>query len=72
MLGRLRMTVDECLEAYELLIETVLASPRKLYKRMTLGAKYDHWLLESGLKRIVKARGLGSSFPQSNEDLCRT
>ena len=69
------MTLDECLEAYELLTDTVLASPLKLYKRMPFansGEKYDHRLLESGLKTIIRAKGLGWYFPQSNEDMCRT
>ena len=75
MLGRLRMTVDECLDAYELLTDVVFASPRKLYKRIPLaksGEKYDHRLLESELREIIKSKGLGSRFPQSNENMCRT
>ena len=79
MLGRLRMTADECLEAYELLILRVFASQRKRYRFLPVtiasiasGEINDHRVLEKELKRIIKASQLGSSFRQLNEDMCRT
>ena len=73
------MTVDECLEAYELLLERVFTSRRMRHKFLPRavaiasgGVKYDHSPLEQELKRMTKASQLGSSFLQLDENMCRT
>ena len=73
------MTVDECLEAYELLLERVFTSRRMRHKLLPRavaiasgGVKYDHRPLEQELKRMTKASRLGSSFLQLDENMCRT
>ena len=79
MLGRLHMTVDECLEAYENLANYVFGHPRHWHIRrppFVPRDKYDHKRLEKIFKEIVKERnpnGLNSTeFRQPNEDMCRT
>lgn len=76
MLGRLSMTVDECLEAYENLAGKVFGHPRLLHMRNCLWPKdkYNCRILESVIEEIVRQReGSGSAtFPQSNETMCRT
>ena len=73
------MTADECLEAYELLLERVFSSRRVRHKLLPKavaiasgGVRYDYRPLEQELIRIIKIRQLGSSFQQLNEDMCRT
>lgn len=79
MLGRLHMTIDECLEAYENLADHVFGHPRRLHIRKPPWIprdKYDHRRLEKIIKDIVKERspaGLNSTeFRQPNKDMCRT
>lgn len=76
MLGRLHMTVDECLEAYEDLAGKVFGHPRRLHVRNSLWPKdkYNGKVLESVIEDIVKQRegSRSATFPQSNEDMCRT
>ena len=73
------MTADECLEAYELILERVFSSRRMRHKLLPKavaiasgGVRYDHKPLEQELKRITKVRQLGSSFQQLNDYMCRT
>lgn len=76
MLGRLSMTVDECLKAYKSLAGRVFGHPRLLHMRNSLWPKdkYNGKILESVIEDIVKQREGSSSaaFPQRNEDMCRT
>lgn len=76
MLGRLAMTVDECLEAYETLAGRVFGHPRLLHIKNSLWPKdkYDGKVLEGVIEDIVRQREGSSStaFPQRNEDMCRT
>ncbi|KAL9118353.1 MAG: hypothetical protein Q9187_005102 [Circinaria calcarea] len=79
MLGRLRMTVDECLEVYEHLADRVFAHPRRFYIRKPPWIprdKYDHRPLEDIIKEVVRKfepDGLANSnFTQANTDMCRT
>lgn len=79
MLGRLRMTVDECLEAYENLADQVFGHPRHFHIRKPPWYprdKYDHRRLEKVIKDIVKERSPSdhnsTEFRQPNEDMCRT
>ncbi|KAL9137349.1 MAG: hypothetical protein Q9175_001449 [Cornicularia normoerica] len=79
MLGRLHMTVDECLEAYENLADHVFGHPRHLHIRKPPWIprdKYDHRRLEKIIKDIVKQRSPAghnsTEFRQPNEYMCRT
>ena len=79
MLGRLHMTVDECLEAYESMADYVFGHPRRLHIRKPPWIprdKYDPRRLEIIIKEIVKERSptghSSTEFRQSNEHMCRT
>ena len=78
MLGRLSMTVDECIEAYENLGDKVFGHPRRLHIKNVLYPKdkYNHKNLEDVIKDIIKQRDpqgrARASFQQPNEDMCRT
>lgn len=80
MLGRLSMTVDECLEAYEVLSERVFGNPRWLHFQNALifnpRDKYNPRELEKVICEIIKQRdpqGRSSAIlQQPNEDMCRT
>lgn len=78
MLGRLHMTVDECIDAYENLAGHVFGHPRHLHIRKPPWIprdKYDHRRLEKIIKDIVKERSPtghnSTQFRQPNEDMCR-
>lgn len=73
------MTVDECLEAYENLADSVFGRSRHFHIRRPPWVprdKYDHRLLEDVIKGIVRQKNPSSSadmsFPQYNSDMCRT
>ena len=79
MLGRLHMTVEECLEAYEFLADHVFGHPRHLHIRSPRWFprdKYDHGRLEEVIKDIVSQRSPtghnSTEFRQPNESMCRT
>ena len=79
MLGRLHMSVDECLEAYENLAESVFAHPRRFHIRKPPWIprdKYNNEPLERVIKEIVRQRDASASpntpFRQTNERMCRT
>lgn len=59
MLGRLRMDVSSCIEAYSRLSDSVF---RKVAHRVTLKgnvqARFDSHALERAIKEIVKQQGL--------------
>ncbi|KXN83116.1 Calcium-independent phospholipase A2-gamma [Leucoagaricus sp. SymC.cos] len=56
MLGRLRMTVDQCIEAYESLASKIFAESiqHQVYDMANTGARYSASALESAIKEIVK------------------
>ena len=78
MLGRLGMTVDECLDKYENLAHRVFKHPRTIHIRRLLWprSKYDATLLEGIIKGIVseyEPSGLTeSNYPQKYAHMCRT
>ena len=80
MLGRLGMTVDDCLEAYGSLAGQVFGKPRLFHvRRPYFGIfqdKYDHIPLQNAIKEIVrKYDHTGSTtapFRQPHKDMCRT
>ncbi len=74
MLGRLRMSVDECIKIYPDMASRIFANPR-----VSLGGilqnKYNTDVLETVLQKIVSERLNGADslddFP-CPKDLCRT
>ena len=78
MLSRLRMSVDQCLDEFQNLIDIVWG-PRRTFSIRTAPfyprEKYDYKMLERGLKDMVGRRlpdGNGdAAFRQQNEDACR-
>ena len=59
MLGRLKMDIDSCIEAYATLSDSVF---QKVKHRVTIGGKvqgrFDAVGLEAAIKKIVVAQGL--------------
>ncbi|KAI3546788.1 hypothetical protein CSPX01_04030 [Colletotrichum filicis] len=73
MLGCLRMTVDECEEAYIRLAKTIFKPKRWKYNAFSRGVdffsaseRYDSSKLESVVKEIIKARTGSDKTPLSN------
>ena len=52
MLGRLRMSVTECIDAYVSMSEKVFGRPQNFTQR----EKFDPQALEEAIKTIVRAR----------------
>ena len=79
MLGRLRMSIDDCIAEYETLGLKVFAHPRWFHLRSPLfwpRDKYDHRSLEKAIKDVINGRspyvaGGDKSFA-SDESRCRT
>lgn len=79
MLGRLRMSIDDCIAEYETLGPKVFAHPRWLHLRSPLfwpRDKYDHRSLEKAIREVIDRRspfvaGGDKSFA-SDENRCRT
>ena len=77
MLSRLRMNIEECLEDFQTLLDTVWSKPRFFYIRPLTswtGEKYSHRTLELALKDMVKRRtpdGENATFRQQNQGTCR-
>ena len=69
MLGRLRMTVDECVDAYTKLSDRVF---EKKSHRITIKGKlqgrFDSAELERAVKNIVVGRGLGEDVLLKDSD----
>jgi len=60
MLGRLRMTVDECITAYTSLSDRVFEKKsHRVNIRGKLQGRFDTAELERAIKRILRDRGLG-------------
>lgn len=56
MLGRLRMSIDECVAAYENLGEAVFRAPQRLGHR----ARFDERKFEEVIKKVISNRFPGS------------
>ena len=52
MLGRLRMSVTECIDAYVLMSKNVFGQPQNLTQR----EKFDPQALEEAIKTIVREK----------------
>jgi hypothetical protein len=75
MLGRLRMSVDQCVYQYPAMATRIFSKPRWQVKGWPKN-KYDAKNLENTITDIVQARG-GKERPpytafRSPDDLCRT
>ncbi|KAK4251063.1 kinesin light chain [Corynascus novoguineensis] len=68
MLGRLRMTVDECIEAYTLLSDEVLEKSHRVNINGELLDRFDATKLEQVVKEILAARGLGEDALLEDRD----
>lgn len=79
MLGRLSMTIEECIDTYEILADRIFGNPRLFHIRRPPWIprdKYDHQPLEEVIREIVRERSpwgkTNTLFRQPNEDMCRT
>jgi hypothetical protein len=85
MLGRLRMSVEECLNIYPQIAQNVFGRPRRWYKHVLRGAKFDHEPLRAEIEQLISRKcpseTLGKhrhgreydveNFP-SSDDVCKT
>lgn len=76
MLGRLRMSVDECIAEYKKLSPQIFT---KLHHRLNIKGKlqgrFDHEALERGVKELLKSRGFGEDEllkEDAKDAACRT
>ena len=75
MLGRLRMSVDDCIRAYLELGESIFAKPRSvlnLIAPLRIRARYDHQKLQKGIQAMMMKSGLSREELLNDEDTkCR-
>ncbi len=75
MLGRLRMSLDECQAAYTLLSETIFtpvhnsADPKRLYKYLKASGKFEHAPLENSIKSAIWSKQLHEDALLKDKDL---
>lgn len=77
MLGRLEMTVDECLEEYKKLSPNIFS---KIHHRVNvkgrLQGRFDHEALENGIKDLLRQRSLDENelfkVGQTDGKKCKT
>jgi hypothetical protein len=84
MLGRLRMRIEDCLERYPNLAQSVFGKKRSHFNlnRLATSAKYDSAELETAIRAIVQIRAPPGAGPHqdgfafdgyhSPYDLCKT
>lgn len=82
MLGRLRMTTDDCIEAYEVFGEKIFGQGRIFSQRgpfwVWWRAKYDATRLQEAVEEIVSKnlpqvqRRLGAGIFSYSQHLCKT
>lgn len=80
MLGRLRMTVDECIDCYSDLMDQVFSrvhtKPMKLNLRnssLETQSRFDTRALEAAIKRVVGQRtGDSNELMMENNPQCKT
>jgi patatin-like phospholipase/acyl hydrolase len=70
MLGRLRMTVDECINAYTALSDRVFEKKsHRINSKGHLQGRFDSPALEQAVKQILAARGFGEDALLKDSDL---
>lgn len=76
MLGRLKMSVEESIDAYKkLLPSTFTHIHHRVNRRGTLQGRFDHDALEKGIQELIEKRGLDKDAlmkEPSNSMACRT
>lgn len=68
MLGRLEMSVDACIDAYQSLAQDVFKKSRSplkfgIAKGLSTQGRYNHEELEKAIKSIIRGQGLDSDAP---------
>lgn len=60
MLGRMKMSVDECIEAYSALAPTIFTHIRHRIKLSTgeTQGRFDHEAMENGIKAVLAQQGM--------------
>ena len=59
MLGRLKMSIDECIDAYLSLSDTIFQKKRhRVTVKGKIQGRFDSDALKSAVKQIIKGRGL--------------
>ena len=76
MLGRLGMSVDECIEAYEELMESIFGSKAHRIRVSTsanIKARYDPQKIKQKIESVLRQRDIapGSLFNDGNRRNCR-
>lgn len=75
MLGRLRLSVDECIEEYKTLSDKVFT---KLHHRATVNGKirgrFDHEALVAGVQKLLERKGFSRDelLKDDSENGCKT
>jgi len=75
MLGRLRMTVVECIDAYRELMPAIFEKSKHRYSisKGKLQGRYDGKAIEEGVKRILKERNIRPDAPLKDAgSTCKT
>ena len=74
MLGRLKMSVDECIKAYLLLSDRVFQKKRhRVTTKGSIQGRFDSEELERAVKEVVTAQGLQEDtlLKDASEDACK-
>jgi len=63
MLGRLKLTVDQCLEEYKIIGEAIFAHPRKVHvkNKLWLCSKFDWRNVERAMTQVVRKYALNGA-----------
>lgn len=72
MLGRLEMSVDECISTYTRMFQTVFGKKGlPVNMRGRVKGRFDSTVLEECIVDILKERGLPKDEPLNNEKGCK-
>lgn len=76
MLGRLRMSVDQCEDAYMKFSEDIFTSPNavtKAYNLLNAKGRFSTQALEANIKELIDSAGLAQSekFDDNRNDSCK-
>ncbi|KAH7408090.1 acyl transferase/acyl hydrolase/lysophospholipase [Phaeosphaeria sp. MPI-PUGE-AT-0046c] len=76
MLGRLRMSVNECIDAYEKMAHDVFTKPRNpVISKGRLRGRFDHEALERHVKQLLESRAISADAlldDRLNPNSCKT
>ena len=70
MLGRLEMSVDECLEAYLGMVDKIFIKKRKRInlRNFRIQARFDHRVFEEVIKQTIVKKGYDSEDLLANPE----